>query len=99
MRKGTFIAVALSVALSTCISSVAMAGLFGPGPWFGRPWPYGNDTGGIIPYSPELTRADYSDMAASYCAFWHRLSYVTSTHRKYGDYVTFVCIDRPRMIH
>ena len=98
MRKSTLIAVALGVALSTGISGVAVAGLFGPGPWFGHPWPYGNDTGGIIPYSPSIEDV-YEQMAQDYCARWHRLSKVTSVHRVYGDYISFVCIDKPWMIH
>ena len=57
MPRNTLIAVALSVVLSCCTGGVALAGLFGPGPWFGYPWPYGNDTGGIIPYKPEIRGA------------------------------------------
>lgn len=98
MTRNTLIAVALSVALSCCTGSIALAGLLGPGPWFNHPWPYGNDTGGIIPYTPEI-KGVYRQMAASYCAHWHRLSQVTSVHRKYGDYISFVCMDRPHVIH
>jgi len=58
----------------------------------------GNDIGGIFPYTPDV-EGTYQQMAASYCARWHRLSHVTSVHRKYGDYVSFVCIDKPWMIH
>jgi hypothetical protein len=58
----------------------------------------GNDTGGIFPYSPDV-EASYQQIAADYCARWGRLSHVTSVHRKYGDYVSFVCIDKPWMIH
>ena len=52
----------------------------------------------MIPYSPEVNRV-YRTMAAEYCARWGRLSHVTSVHRKYGDYIAFVCMDRPGMIH
>jgi hypothetical protein len=38
-------------------------------------------------------------MAASYCAHWGRLSHVTSVHARYGDYITFVCMDRRGIIH
>jgi hypothetical protein len=38
-------------------------------------------------------------MALDYCARWRRLSHITSVHRIYGDYVSFVCIDKPWMIH
>jgi hypothetical protein len=56
-------------------------------------------TGGIISYSPDLDRVAYREMATEWCARWGRLSHVTSMHRIYGDYVSFVCIDRPGMIH
>jgi hypothetical protein len=99
MLRNTLIAVALSAVLSACTGGVALAGLSGPGPWFEFPWPYGNDTGGIMPYRPNIRPIEYRDMAASYCAHWGRLSQVTSVHRRYGDYVTFVCIDRRGVIH
>jgi len=38
-------------------------------------------------------------MAQDYCARWHRISKVTSVHRAYGDYVSFICIDKPWVIH
>jgi hypothetical protein len=28
-----------------------------------------------------------------------RVAHVTSVHRVYGDYISFVCIDKPWMIH
>jgi hypothetical protein len=90
MRKVLGIA-ALCVALAA--SGSALARFAGPGPGV-----TGNDTGGIIPYSPDLEDA-YRDIAASYCARWGRLSHITSVHRKYGDYISFVCIDKPWMIH
>jgi hypothetical protein len=99
MSKNVLIAVTLSFVLCVSTGGAALAELFGPGPWFGRIWAYGNDTGGIIPYSPDVKLVDYREMAASYCAHWRRLSHVTSVHRRYGDYVAFVCIDRPGMIH
>ena len=65
------------------------------------PWPSiaGNDTGGIIAYAPNLEGL-YPQIARDYCAtWWGRLSQVTSVHRRYGDYISFVCIDKPWMIH
>ena len=59
----------------------------------------GNDTGGIIAYLPDLERGAYREMAANWCARWGRISFITSEHRRYGDYIGFVCIDRPGMIH
>lgn len=65
--------------------------------WVG-PGVTGNDTGGIIPYSPAV-QGIYRDLAAAHCAQWGRLSHITSVHRRYGDYISFVCIDKPWMIH
>ena len=55
----------------------------------------GNDTGGIITYSPDLELAAYHEIAANWCARWGRISHLTSVHRRYGDYVAFICIDHP----
>jgi len=94
MRQWAALIVASSVvvALPLC-GGAARAAFGGPGPWI-----TGNDTGGIIPYSPVI-EGIYPQMAADYCARWGRLSHVTSVHRRYGDYISFVCIDKPWMIH
>jgi len=86
--------VALTAALVIGASGIAWAGLAGPR--LGEVT--GNDTGGIIPYSPDVEPI-YHDIAAAYCAHWFRLAHVTSVHRRYGDYISFVCIDKPWMIH
>jgi hypothetical protein len=65
----------------------------GPGPGV-----TGNDTGGIFPYSPGVEPI-YRQIAADHCARWGRFGKVTSIHRVYGDYVGFVCYDRPGKIH
>ena len=98
MLKNGLITLVLATVLSTCAGGLAFAGLQGPGPWFGREWVWGNDTGG----NPSVFaggRSVYRQMAAEYCARWHRLSHVTSVHPRYGDYITFVCMDRPGVIH
>ncbi|MFZ0424100.1 MAG: hypothetical protein WAL80_14580 [Xanthobacteraceae bacterium] len=69
------------------------ANFAGPGPGI-----TGNDTGGIFPYSPAV-EGSYKQIAEGYCSRWGRLAKVTSVHRVYGDYVSFVCYDRPGMIH
>ena len=95
MVRNLFIVIALALTVF-CAASAAMAGaiFLGPGPWI-----TGNDTGGIIPYSPDLEGGVYHGMAADHCARWNRLAQVTSVHRQYGDYISFVCIDRPGVIH
>ncbi len=50
----------------------------------------GNDTGGIIPWSPEI-RYVYRDIAAAHCAAYNKLAVITSVHAWYGDYVGFSC--------
>jgi len=95
MRRRLSLMLAL-VLSAPWLSSAALAGavFVGPGPGL-----TGNDTGGIIAYTPALQKGVYREMAADWCARWGRLSHVTSVHRIYGDYVGFVCIDRPNMIH
>jgi hypothetical protein len=93
MRRHTASIIALIVALTWCAGDAALASFTGPGPGI-----TGNDTGGIIPYSPAVAGI-YRQLAADYCASWGRLSHVTSVHRRYGDYIGFVCIDKPWMIH
>ena len=90
MLRKSLIAMALSVMAALVVTGPAPAD---PGPGI-----TGNDTGGIIPYSPDVRRV-YRAMAADHCARWGRLSHVTSVHRGYGYYISFVCIDRPGMIH
>jgi hypothetical protein len=95
MRRKLSVTLALALSLPFA-GRAALAGaiMFGPGPGL-----TGNDIGGIIAYSPDLERGVYRAMATNWCARWDRRSYVTSVHRRYGDYVSFVCIDRPGMIH
>jgi hypothetical protein len=93
MRRKSLVVAALSAALTLGAADVVFASLVGPGPRL-----TGNDTGGIIPYSPDLEGV-YKGMAEAHCARWGRLSQITSVHRKYGDYISFVCIDKPWMIH
>ena len=58
----------------------------GPGPGL-----TGNDTGGIIQWTPWIDHL-YRGLAADHCAKWHRTAQITSVHRRYGDYVGFVCL-------
>jgi hypothetical protein len=95
MRRKLILVMAIAVLLPGA-GSAAHAGAVFLGPGWGLT---GNDTGGIMTYTPELRRTAYREMAANWCGRWGRLSHLTSMHRKYGDYVGFVCIDRPGMIH
>ncbi len=95
MRCKATILKVLAVALTLGGGAVgsATAGILGPGPAI-----TGNDTGGIIPYSPAIEQV-YRQLAAAHCARWRRLSHITSVDRRYGGYIGFVCIDRPWVIH
>jgi len=50
----------------------------------------GNDTGGIIPWSPETDRLR-KVIASDHCANYGKFARITSVHRQYGDYIGFVC--------
>jgi hypothetical protein len=51
----------------------------------------GNDSGGIIQWTPEIDHV-YRDIAADHCARWHRFAQITSVHRRYGDFIGFRCL-------
>ena len=87
------LAAALLAAAPTTPAAAFGAEFAGPGPGI-----TGNDTGGIFPYRPAVPGI-YEDIAESFCARYGRLAKVTSIHRIYGDYVSFVCYDRRGMIH
>jgi hypothetical protein len=95
MRRNLAVLIALSLSLP-CVGETALAGAVFVGL---PPGLTGNDTGGIISYSPVLKLAAYHEMAASWCARWGRLSHLTSVHRRYGDYVAFICMDHPGIVH
>jgi len=61
-------------------------------PWWGVL--IGNDTGGIIPWSPEH-RLVAREWAAEHCAEYHKFAHITSIHPWYGDYIAFACDWRP----
>jgi hypothetical protein len=52
----------------------------------------GNDTGGIIPWSPALRDFGYHNAAQAHCDGYHRIAHITSVHARYGDYVGFECV-------
>jgi hypothetical protein len=54
----------------------------------------GNDTGGIIPWSPE-TEFYRLAITADFCARWGKVAKISSVHRVYGDYIGFHCLFPP----
>jgi hypothetical protein len=50
----------------------------------------GNDTGGIISWSPEHQLLA-PEWAAEHCARYKKFARTTSIHLQYGDYIAFAC--------
>jgi hypothetical protein len=73
-----------------CAAPLSSAGAIGP-------WLTGNDTGGIIPWSP-ANQAVALDMAAAHCARFDKYALITSIHPWYGDYIAFACAFDPPAI-
>src|SRR5258707_7347454 len=77
----------LMLAVAVVLNSfAASAGFAGPEPGL-----TGNDTGGIIQWTPDVDLT-YRDIATAHCARWNLLAGITSVHRTYGDYIGFQCI-------
>lgn len=74
---------------SVCAAILALA-FFSSGAQAGIWGGHANDTGGIIPWSPEIATT-YRDIAAAQCARWNKVAVITSVHRVYGDYVGYTC--------
>jgi hypothetical protein len=55
-----------------------------------QPYVNGNDTGGIIPWSPVNERVA-AGVAAAHCAWYGKQSRITSVYRQYGHYIGFAC--------
>jgi hypothetical protein len=55
----------------------------------------GNDTGGIISWSPENHYAA-AELAAGHCARWNKVAVKTGEIPGYGNYISFRCKWDPR---
>lgn len=55
----------------------------------------GNDSGGIITWSPEHQQVA-RDWAADHCARYGKYARITSVHAQYGDYIGFTCQFDPK---
>ncbi len=53
-----------------------------------------NDTGGIIPWSPDNQR-DARAIASELCARYNKYARITSVHAQPGDYIGFRCVWSP----
>jgi hypothetical protein len=67
-------------------------------PWQGRgesqSYIKGNDTGGIIAWSPE-NEARAREWTDQFCASYNKYPRITAVHRQYGDYISFNCLWDP----
>jgi hypothetical protein len=75
--------------LIAALPAVALTACAGPGPGL-----TGNDTGGIITWSPEH-QSIARPWAAEHCARYYKAARITSIHARYGDYIAFACERRP----
>lgn len=82
MRFNPLPAAALALALCTSPAHAEIWSVYGIN---------GNDTGGIIPWSPDLRRFGYREAAQHHCGGYHKVARITSVHARYGDYVGFAC--------
>jgi hypothetical protein len=56
--------------------------------------PKGNDTGGIIPWSPENERNSFA-IASEQCGRWNKIPIATSIRRQPGEYISYKCVWEP----
>jgi hypothetical protein len=56
----------------------------------------GNDTGGIIAWSPAAEHAA-RETAAAHCAGYDKFARITGVRRQYGNYISFNCLWHPRI--
>jgi hypothetical protein len=87
---------------SVAVAAISLMLVSGASAWndiLNSVWgPKGNDTGGIIPWSPENERASF-DIASAQCARWNKFPIATSISRRPGDYIAYKCVwDQPRVV-
>jgi hypothetical protein len=80
MRIGV---ITFAVAILGQIASSAQAGNFAV---------WGNDTGGIIPWSPAVDEV-YREVADEHCAIYKKIADITSVRHDYGEFIGFECIN------
>jgi len=80
MRIGVLLVAALGLALASCV------GVYGH---------KGNDTGGIIPWSPENEQMALQ-LAQENCGWFRKYAVITSIVRGYGNYIGYECRWNPR---
>jgi hypothetical protein len=92
MIRTTIAAAGLSLLLT------ASAGAWWENPLAGVWGSKGNDTGGIIPWTPE-NEANAFQIATDQCGRWNKFAVATSISRRPGDYIAYKCVwDRPVVV-
>ena len=92
MKRNAIPFAVLGVLLLSCAGADAniLAGVYGI---------KGNDTGGIIPWSPANEHAAL-DIATERCAWFNKFALITTVHRVSGDYIVYQCrFDQPSGRH
>lgn len=79
-----------SLALAATLAALPLMATGATAHWVSPYGVTGNDTGGIIPWSPEIRRT-YRAIAAAHCAQYNKHARITSVHAWYGDFVAFRC--------
>jgi hypothetical protein len=87
---------------SVAVAAISLMLVSGASAWnaiLNSVWgPKGNDTGGIIPWSPENERNSF-EIATAQCARWNKYPLATSISRRPGDYIAYKCVwDPPRLV-
>jgi hypothetical protein len=87
VSRRVLLALPIVLAAATGAAANPLLGVYGP---------KGNDTGGIIPWSPEAEQAAL-DIAQNNCGWYNKFAVITTVHRVPGDYIAYVCrFDPPR---
>ena len=71
----------LVVLAAACATALASCGIYGP---------KGNDTGGVIPWSPE-NELMMQMLAQDACGYYGKLAVIINIHRVYGDFISYEC--------
>ena len=82
-----------SIAIAASAASLLLAACAGPGLGL-----TGNDTGGIIPWSP-VNKAYFQDAAAQHCLQYAKVAKITGVDAQYGGYVSFSCFPSRRLLY
>ena len=83
--------ISMRIRLGLCVFALSLIASSAQAGWY-ETW--GNDTGGLIPWSPAVKDA-YREAAADHCARYNKVAQITSVHPWYGDFVGFACIFPP----